>query len=77
MRLPGTGINQIEGLSRGEANQPSKSLRIADVRKAIDKFTQNGPHSDVYEVTSDDALLAYRLTASMIAFLSKKARRVV
>jgi hypothetical protein len=67
----------IDGLSRGEANQPSKSLRIAGVRQTIDKFTQIGPHSDVYEVTSDDALLAYRLTASMIAYLSKKARRVV
>lgn len=67
--------HSIDGLSRGEADQPPKSRRIGDIRKAIDKFTQIGPHSDVYEVTSDDALLAYRLTASMVAYLSKKARR--
>lgn len=66
---------RIDGLSRREPDQPLKSERVKLMRQAIDKFTQIGPHSDIYEVTADDAILAYRLTASMVAYLSKKARR--
>lgn len=65
----------IDGLSRGEPKEPPKSERVKLIRQWIDKFTQIGPHSDVYEVTADDALLAYRLTASTVAYLAKKARR--
>jgi hypothetical protein len=57
-----------------EEKQPTKSKRISDARQAIDKFCQIGPHSDIYQVTMDDALAAYRLTASLIAFLSKKVQ---
>jgi len=61
----------IDGLSKGEADQPSKAERIAEIRRSIDKFSQIGPHSDLYQVTMDDALVEYRLTVSMLAYLGK------
>ena len=64
----------INGLSLGEKEKPTKSERILETRRWIDKLTHIGPHNDLYEVTRDDALLAYRPTASMIGYLSKKSR---
>jgi hypothetical protein len=66
----------IDGLSRGEPGRPSKSQRILEIRKGIDNLCQIGPHSDVYEVTAEDALLAYRLTVSMIAYLGRKSQDI-
>jgi hypothetical protein len=71
---PGERDRVIDGLSKGEKDEPSKSARIRETRKCIDKLTQIGPHSDLYEVTMDDALLAYRLTATTVAYLGKKVR---
>lgn len=65
---------EVDGLSTGEATEPTKAKRIGEARRWIDKFCQIGPHSDLYEVTMDDALLAYRLTTSLVAYLSKKAQ---
>jgi hypothetical protein len=66
----------IDGLSRGDPGRPSKSQWISEIRNGIDNLCQIGPHSDVYEVTAEGALLAYRLTISMIAYLSRKSQGI-
>jgi hypothetical protein len=63
----------VNGLSKGEADWPSKSDRVKQIQTAIDTFVQIGPHSDRYEVTPDDAIMAYRVTVSVMAYLSKKS----
>jgi hypothetical protein len=62
----------INGLSKGEEGRPSKAEPIRGIREAGDQLTQIGPHSHVYEVTGDDALLAYRVSASALVYLSKQ-----
>ena len=64
----------IDGLSRGEENFPPKSARIRAIKEAVDQLTQIGPHSVLYEVTAEDALLAYRLSVSTLAYVSGKSR---
>ena len=41
-----------------------------DLRKMVDKLTQIGPHRETYVSSFQDALLAYRLTTSMISYYS-------
>lgn len=75
----------INGNSQREENNPSKYERVEKIRKDavdlvntiinlkrdVDKFVQIGPHENIYEVTRDDALLAYRLTISIMEYYSK------
>ena len=65
----------VDGHSKGEPGKPSKSQRIAKLQDAVDQWTQIGPHSDLYGVTMDDALLAYRSTVSLLAYLSRGLAR--
>lgn len=70
--LEGIGAEVDRG-STPEEGQPRKSERIFALKKATLKWCNTGPHSAFYAATMDDALLAYRLTASMVAYLSRKA----
>ena len=76
--------SKIDRGSKGENDQPSKDQRITEIAKAnvavlddisklkqaIDKLTQIGPHKESYVSTREDALLAYRLTVSLISYYS-------
>jgi hypothetical protein len=66
----------IDGVSVGERNQPTKSQRVAEIRKSIDKLAQIGPHGDLYEVGQEDALLVYRLSVCVAAYLGPQLIRV-
>lgn len=55
-----------------EAGEPKKSDRVLTLRKAALKWAHTGAHPANYAASMDDALLAYRLTASLISFLSRK-----
>ena len=59
--------------STPEAGYPSKSERVRNLREGALKWTHTGDHPETYAATMDDALLAYRLTAALISFLSRKA----
>lgn len=75
----------IESGSKGEPDKPNKDKRVEEIadwnkaflevltelRKATDKFTQIGPHKEFYVSTKDDALLALRLTVSLMAYYSR------
>jgi hypothetical protein len=81
---------EINSGSKGEKDQPSKSERLNEVaeaskailsdivrlKKAIDKLTQIGPHKESYVSTREDAILAYRLTVSMISYYSALLKEV-
>lgn len=74
----------INGDSKKEDKQPEKDERIdaikkgiiqriqddIELRKMVDKLTQIGPHRETYVSSFQDALLAYRLTMSMISYYS-------
>lgn len=76
---------QLNAGSKVEVGQPNKDVRVASIRdsvlntirsitdltKSIDKLTQIGPHREWYQSTRDDALLAYRLTVSLMSYYSK------
>lgn len=58
--------------SKGESGEPPKSERIQNIRKWVLKFNHSGLHAD-YATTMDDAVVTYRLTVSLLAYLSRKA----
>jgi len=64
---------EIDRGSAVEAGEPKKSERVLALRKAALKWAHAGAHPESYAASMDDALLAYRLTASLIAYLSRKA----
>lgn len=64
---------EIDRGSTAEADEPKKSERIATLRKATLKWTHTGAHPENYAASMDDALLAYRMTASLVSYLSQKA----
>jgi len=63
---------EIDRGSTKEDSQPSKSARVEAIRKDLVKFTHTGPHSETYSPSMADAFLAFRLTMSMISYLSEK-----
>ncbi|MGC8593888.1 MAG: hypothetical protein ACP5LF_06355 [Nitrososphaeria archaeon] len=81
---------EINKRSQKEENEPQKDERINEImkytnsllediqnlKKRIDKLTQIGPHKEIYSVTREDALLAYRLTVSLISYYSKIIKEV-
>jgi hypothetical protein len=64
---------EIDRGSAVEAGEPKKSERVLALRKSALKWAHAGAHPESYSASMEDALLAYRLTASLISFLSKKA----
>ena len=76
--------NSINDKSATESNQPSKSDRIVDIinlqrkliddiqdlQKRVDKLLQIGAHREIYVSAHRDALLSYRMTVSMMEYLS-------
>ncbi len=80
----------IKDKSKEEKTQPPKEERIEKIHKAmlsylgsindlkesIDKFTQIGPHREIYHSTMEDAELAFRLTTSLIAYYSKLLSKI-
>ncbi len=75
----------INSGSKGESGEPNKDERVEkimeinkkllgdliDLRRAIDKLTQIGPHREFYVSTKDDATLAFRLSVSLLAYYSR------
>lgn len=71
-----TDINaEIDRGSKEEEREPSKSMRIETLRKDTKKWTHTGAHPESYFASMEDAQLAYRLTASLMSYLSRKATK--
>ncbi len=82
--------NYINSKSKKEDNQPAKDERIENInnsvkyyldsiklmKESIDKFVQIGPHKEIYHSTREDALLAFRLTVSLMAYYSGILKRI-
>ena len=66
---------EIDRGSKEEEREPSKSMRIETLRKDTKKWTHTGAHPESYFASMDDAQLAYRLTASLMSYLSRKATK--
>ena len=60
--------------STTEKEYPRKSERIATLRDAAISWANTGDHPENYAASMEDALLAYRLTSTLMSFLSRKAR---
>ena len=70
-----TGIGtEVDRGSSPEDDHPRKSERIEKLRDATMSWTNTGDHPEHYAASMEDALLAYRLTASLMSFLSRKAK---
>lgn len=70
----GSGIAaEVDRGSAPEKGEPPKSERITVLRKAVLKWSHAGAHPESYQASLDDALLAYRLTAALVSYLSRKA----
>lgn len=63
---------EINRGSKKEENQPEKSERIDAVWKDLLKFSNTGSHPESYNATMSDAVLAYQMTSSLMAYLSRK-----
>ena len=57
-----------------EDNYKTKAERIDDLRAAAISWANTGDHPEHYAASMEDALLAYRLTSSLMSFLSRKAK---
>lgn len=74
--INGKSTNEPEKQSKGERIEEIKKTtielmdKIIELRKAIDKLTQIGPHKDKYTSTKEDAQLCFRLTVSMVSYYS-------
>jgi hypothetical protein len=64
---------EIDRGSLVEPLEPKKSERILTLRKGALKWAHAGAHPESYAASMDDALLAYRLTVSLMAYLSRRA----
>lgn len=64
---------EVDRGSTQESGYPLKSVRIENLQNAVLNWTHTGDHPENYAATMDDALLAYRLTASLLSFLSRKS----
>jgi len=76
---------EINEGSRSEQGYPNKGERVDAVKEELEKYidclselqekvkniTNIGPHKEVYAVSMEDALLGYRLTMSLMSYLSK------
>jgi hypothetical protein len=82
--------NYINSKSKKEDKQPTKDERVESINKSIesylnsirlmkesiDKFVQIGPHKEIYNSTREDALLAFRLTVSLMSYYSGILKRI-
>jgi hypothetical protein len=64
---------EVDRGSTPEESEPRKSERIIALRRACLKWAHTGAHPENYAASMDDALLAYRQTASLVSYLSRKA----
>jgi hypothetical protein len=64
---------EVDRGSTAEKDYPRKAERIAKLRDGAIAWANTGDHPENYAASMDDALLAYRLTVSMMSFLSRKA----
>jgi len=62
--------NFIDYGSVSEQGKQTKSERIKNMYETISNWLNIGPHGDKYNVTYQDALLAYRLFITMLSYLS-------
>jgi hypothetical protein len=65
---------EVDRGSTTEKGYPRKSERIATLRDAAISWANTGDHPENYAASMEDALLAYRLTSTLMSFLSRKAR---
>ena len=82
--------NYINSKSKKEDNQPTKDERVESINKSIesyldsirlmkesiDKFVQIGPHKEIYHSTREDAVLAFRLTVSLMSYYSSILKKI-
>jgi hypothetical protein len=82
--------NSIDSKSKKEDKQPTKDERVESVtesvesylnsirvmKESIDKFVQIGPHKEIYHSTREDALLAFRLTVSLMSYYSGILKKI-
>ena len=81
----------INGKSSSEKGRPSKDERVIEIidaqknliekiehlQKKVDNFLQIGAHREIYSATYQDALLGFRMTVSLMEYLSKILSHVV
>lgn len=58
--------------STPESGFPPKSARVKSLREWAERFSHTGAHPESFNATMEDALLAYRMTASLLSYLSVK-----
>ena len=63
---------EVDRGSKEEEGEPKKSVRAEAIWKDVLKFTHTGSHPEYYAATMQDALMAYQLTSSVCAYLSRK-----
>jgi len=63
---------EIDRGSTPEKDYPSKSDRIKSLKAGALAWDHTGDHPEHYAASMDDALLAYRVTASLVSYLSRK-----
>ena len=64
---------EVDRGSKLEADYPPKADRAQSIRGAVRSWSNTGAHPESYAASMDDALLAYRLTVSLVSFLSRKS----
>jgi hypothetical protein len=63
---------EIDRGSTPEKGEPLKSERIKQMRHWALKRAHTGAHGESYNASIEDAELAYRMTAALAAYLSRK-----
>ncbi len=63
---------EVDRGSAPEEGYPLKSERVRAFWESALKWTHTGAHPESYAASMDDALLAYRVTVSLMSFLSRK-----
>lgn len=63
---------EIDRGSKKEEDEPEKSKRVEALWRGALKFSNTGSHPEYYAATMSDAMLAYQITCSLLAYLSRK-----
>ena len=83
-----TAINEKSSSEKGRPSKDERVIEIIDaqkkliesienLQKKVDNFLQVGPHREIYSSTYQDALLGFRMTVSLMEYLSKILSQVV
>jgi len=67
---------KIDEGSAGEEGHPSKSSRILSLRESVRNWSHIGIHRESYKVLPEDAILCYRETVSLVAYISRIASQI-